>query len=113
MSSNGNTTAPTTTTAANTMTDPKKTPPETATEAATEAATYQSLCENQTLSFPVKLYAILENANYESIISWAPHGRAFVVHDPNQFMSGIAPQFFHQSKYRSFTRQLNIWCFRW
>jgi hypothetical protein len=37
-------------------------------------------------------------------------GRAFAIHDPDVYMTEIAPRFFHkQSHLRSFHRQLSIW----
>ena len=37
-------------------------------------------------------------------------GCAFAIHDPNVYMTEIAPRFFHkQTHLRSFHRQLSIW----
>lgn len=41
-----------------------------------------------------------------------PHGRAFVVKQPKLLAAQILPRFFKQTKYLSFTRQLNLWGFR-
>jgi len=62
--------------------------------------------------FPRALHNILEDASTESIISWCPHGRAFQIHDKNAFVNEIMPRHFSQSKFTSFQRQLNIYCFR-
>lgn len=45
-------------------------------------------------------------------ISWVSDGCAFAIHDPNVYMTEIAPRFFHkQTHLRSFHRQLSIWGF--
>ena len=65
--------------------------------------------------FPAKLYEMLEaveDLGLSHIISWLPHGRAFQVIDQEQFMKLVVPKFFKATKYRSFTRQLNLWGFR-
>jgi hypothetical protein len=64
--------------------------------------------------FPLKLHELLERAEIEhltDIISWQPHGRAFVVHQPKKFVSGLMPRFFRQTKLTSFQRQLNLYGF--
>ncbi len=66
--------------------------------------------------FPVKLYNMLEHIQKNepelaSIVSWQPHGRCFLVHKPKEFTEYILPRFFHQKKYASFQRQLNLYDF--
>jgi hypothetical protein len=90
-------------------------------------------------AFPYKLHQILENASrdgFEHIVSWmeepakvrlvgmVPRGgeecannvlfrQAFRVHKPKDFARLVMRKYFPQStKYRSFQRQLNIWCFQ-
>jgi hypothetical protein len=41
-----------------------------------------------------------------------PHGRAFIVKAPQLFVHEVLPKFFKQSKFMSFTRQLNLWGFK-
>jgi hypothetical protein len=41
-----------------------------------------------------------------------PHGRAFRVEDHNGLVEKILGRYFHQSKYVSFQRQLNIYGFQ-
>ena len=48
----------------------------------------------------------------KQIVSWMPHGKAFKVHNPTDFVNYIMPQFFSQSKYTSFQRQLNMYGFQ-
>lgn len=65
-------------------------------------------------AFPIKLYEMLQDVqdeNLNHIISWAPHGRCFVVHDAKAFLS-ILPRFFKMSKISSFQRQLNLYGFQ-
>lgn len=64
--------------------------------------------------FPLKLHELLERAEEEGlndIVSWQPHGRAFIVHQPKTFVTGIMHRFFRQTKLTSFQRQLNLYGF--
>ena len=49
---------------------------------------------------------------HENIVSWQPHGKAFRVHKPHEFAKTIMPCYFHQTKYKSFQRQLHIYGFK-
>ena len=74
----------------------------------------QSFCFYYQFAFPFKLHSILENSgklNQEHIISWLPSGKAFKIHKPKEFANVIMPQYFNQTKYRSFQRQLYIYGF--
>jgi hypothetical protein len=62
--------------------------------------------------FPVKLYAILAQKEFQDIITWMPHGRAWKVLKPNLFESLVMPLFFEYSNYHSFNRLVNAWSFR-
>jgi hypothetical protein len=53
----------------------------------------------------------MEECGDKSIVSWQPHGRAFTVHKSKEFVALIMPQFFNQTKYASFQRQLNLYGF--
>ncbi len=48
----------------------------------------------------------------DNIITWLPHGRAFIVRHAQQLREIVLPRFFKQSKFMSFTRQLNLWGFK-
>mmetsp|Transcript_28821 Transcript_28821/g.54461 ORF Transcript_28821/g.54461 Transcript_28821/m.54461 type:complete len:305 (-) Transcript_28821:601-1515(-) len=64
--------------------------------------------------FPFKLYVMLEYAGeseYASSVSWVEEGRAFAIRNNEKFMEHVVPRFFNQTKFRSFTRQLNLWGF--
>jgi hypothetical protein len=64
--------------------------------------------------FPLtfKLMEVLDRSDLLDIICWMPHGRAFIVKKPKLFAVDILPRFFKQTKYLSFTRQLNLWGFK-
>ena len=65
-------------------------------------------------TFPVKLYRALLDAKARGltdVCSFMPSGATFRIHDPNRFMEEIAPQYFRQTKYMSFLRQLQLYEF--
>ena len=64
-------------------------------------------------SFPMKLFMMLEQVEADGnahIVSWQPHGRCFVVHEPELFKE-LLPRYFSLSKVSSFQRQLNLYDF--
>ncbi|KAK1741541.1 hypothetical protein QTG54_008019 [Skeletonema marinoi] len=66
-------------------------------------------------TFPFKLYHTIEwasDSEFSSALSWSPSGNAFVVHDREVVVEHIIPNFFDHKKWRSFTRQLNLWGFK-
>ena len=66
-------------------------------------------------TFPVKLFKILERADvggYNNIISWQSHGRAFKIHDVDQFGKHIMKKYFLQMHLKSFKHQLYTYGFR-
>lgn len=47
------------------------------------------------IAFPVKLHAVLDQVEADGlghIISWQPHGRCFVVHEPKEFVDHVMPK---------------------
>jgi HSF-type DNA-binding len=67
------------------------------------------------VSFPLKLHSLLDKIEADGldhVISWQPHGRCFVVHDPKKFVDHVMPKYFNQSKFTSFQRQLNLYGFQ-
>lgn len=65
--------------------------------------------------FPDILHRMLdqvEQEGFSNIVCWLPHGRAFRVHDRKRFCAEILPRFFvAQTKWTSFSRQLNMYGF--
>lgn len=62
--------------------------------------------------FPDKLMDVLDRGDMDEVLSWMPHGRAFIVKQPKVFDADVLPRFFKQTKFTSFTRQLNLWGFK-
>jgi hypothetical protein len=72
-------------------------------------------------TFPKKLYHMLENAKkhgYENLISWMPDSNSFKIHvgdtkDENEkaMFVKLLKQYFNQTKYDSFLRQLMLYNF--
>jgi len=68
-----------------------------------------------TASFPAKLNRMLtevEKFGQQSIVTWNPDGRTLQVLNHKKFVSEILPNYFKQSKYKSFQRQLNFYGFQ-
>lgn len=65
-----------------------------------------------TFIFPVKLYNILSRSDLSHIITWMPHGHSWIVLDKQAFVEQVMPEYFSQSQYASFIRQVNGWGFR-
>jgi len=64
--------------------------------------------------FPLKLQIILkilEEEGNDCIMSWLPHGRAFVIHNSSRFEQEVVKRFFKHSQVSSFRRQLNLYGF--
>ncbi|CAB9526850.1 Heat stress transcription factor [Seminavis robusta] len=67
-----------------------------------------------TTPFPIRLHKMLDQMQedgHADVISWQPHGRAFVVHKPKEFKE-LLPTYFKLSKMSSFQRQLNLYGFQ-
>lgn len=64
--------------------------------------------------FPDKLMSMLDQETmlHPDVVTWCPHGRAFVVKIPNLFTAEVMINYFKQSKLTSFQRQLNLYGFR-
>lgn len=52
------------------------------------------------------------DSEYSSIVSWLEDGRGFAIQNKDELLTHIVPKFFKQTKFRSFTRQLNLWGFK-
>lgn len=55
---------------------------------------------------------VLDRGDMDTFITWLPHGRAFIVRHSQKLKEVVLPRFFKQSKFMSFTRQLNLWGFK-
>jgi hypothetical protein len=63
-------------------------------------------------TFPMILHEILSHPEFEDIISWLPHGRAWRIVRHKAFEERVIPLFFRHGRYSSFARQVNGWGFR-
>ncbi|KAF9524482.1 HSF-type DNA-binding-domain-containing protein [Crepidotus variabilis] len=64
-----------------------------------------------TSDFVKKLYKMLEDPAFQSVVCWGPQGDCFVVKDMNEFTKSILPRMFKHSNFASFVRQLNKYDF--
>jgi len=67
-------------------------------------------------TFPQKLHQMLSDLERQEggteIASFLPHGRAFCIHKPRDFVKHIMPKYFRMSRFSSFQRQLNLYDFQ-
>lgn len=52
------------------------------------------------VAFPLKLHSVLDQVEADGlahVVSWAPHGRCFIIHKPKEFVDHIMP---HYCKFR-------------
>ncbi|KAG4026306.1 hypothetical protein MFRU_042g00350 [Monilinia fructicola] len=66
---------------------------------------------NNSSDFVRKLYKMLEDPSYESIVRWGEGGESFVVLENEKFTKQILPKHFKHSNFASFVRQLNKYDF--
>jgi hypothetical protein len=67
------------------------------------------------MPFPAQLHdnlSRIEEDGLARVVSWQPHGRCFVIHQPKEFCSVVMPAYFKLNKFPSFLRQLNLYGFR-
>ncbi|CAN6606033.1 hypothetical protein TRVA0_003S00914 [Trichomonascus vanleenenianus] len=79
-----------------------------------EAATAQAQQKNGakgSLDFVHKLFTMLEEPGYSSIVRWSNTGDSFVVLDTSDFTKTVLPRHFKHSNFASFVRQLNKYDF--
>ena len=65
----------------------------------TETGRKQALSTH--VSFPLKLQSMLDKLEAEGmtdVISWLPHGRGFLVHQPEAFVRDLMPMYFRGTK---------------
>jgi hypothetical protein len=75
-----------------------------------DSSNHEGATMNQCIPFPWKLHEMLDNG-YDSIVSWLPDDNSFKVHNTQIFITLVMSQYFKQTKYKSFQRQLNMWGF--
>jgi hypothetical protein len=63
-------------------------------------------------NFVAALHAILSDRSAESIITWLPCGKSFVILDRTEFASKILPKYMRQAQFHSFLRRLQRWGFK-
>lgn len=54
---------------------------------------------------------ILDSHKTNDVVTWLPHGQAFIIYKKKKFASEVLPVYFKLSKFTSFTRKLNRWGF--
>jgi hypothetical protein len=64
------------------------------------------------ISFPMKLHAILAKPELSEFVAWDTHGRSFRILKQGKFETEVLAKYFSHSTFASFTRQLNGWAFR-
>ncbi|KAI5118559.1 hypothetical protein M0805_002939 [Coniferiporia weirii] len=62
-------------------------------------------------TFLTKLYALLEKPENHHMIRWDPAGDHIIVERPEQLALHVLPSVYRQSRFASFSRQLNIYGF--
>ncbi|XP_044512398.1 heat stress transcription factor A-4c-like [Mangifera indica] len=62
--------------------------------------------------FLAKTYDMVDDLSTNSIVSWSPSNRSFVVWNPPEFARDLLPRFFKHNNFSSFIRQLNTYGFR-
>lgn len=72
--------------------------------------------KGRTGTFPQKLHQMLMDLERQEggrdIASFLPHGRAFAIHKPRDFVKHVMPKYFRMSRFSSFQRQLNLYDFQ-
>jgi len=67
--------------------------------------------EEVPMTFPQRLMDVLSNERHDDVVTWLPHGKAFIIYKKKRFAAEVLPLYFKQSKFTSFTRKLNRWGF--
>jgi len=60
----------------------------------------------------MKLHEILSNPEFQDVIAWLPHGRAWRILQHKAFEERVIPLYFRHGRYSSFARQVNGWNFK-
>ncbi|XP_031248669.1 heat stress transcription factor A-4c-like [Pistacia vera] len=62
--------------------------------------------------FLAKTYDMVDDPSTNSVVSWSPSNKSFVVWNPPEFARDLLPRFFKHNNFSSFIRQLNTYGFR-
>ena len=62
----------------------------------------------QQATFLTKLYALLERPENHHMIRWDADGEHIIVERPEQLALHVLPSIYRQSRFASFSRQLNV-----
>ncbi|XP_053230831.1 heat shock factor protein 3-like [Podarcis raffonei] len=62
--------------------------------------------------FLMKLWAIMEDSQHGSMITWSPDGQKVSILDEQRFASQLLPKYFKHNNLSSFIRQLNLYGFK-
>lgn len=57
--------------------------------------------------FVLKIYEMLADIQFKSLISWSNNGTSFIIHDNHKFAVDVLPRFFRHNNISSFVCQLN------
>lgn len=87
--------------------DDDTSPPKSAEASPTEAKAPQKTQS----TFLTKLYALLEKPENQHMIRWDSNGDHIIVERPEQLALHVLPSVYRQSRFASFSRQLNIYGF--
>ncbi|WOO80900.1 Transcription factor prr1 [Vanrija pseudolonga] len=69
----------------------------------------QKKADGKQATFLTKLYNILEQPEYNHIIRWDQTGETIIIERPEELADKILPIVYRQSRFASFSRQLNIY----
>jgi hypothetical protein len=63
-------------------------------------------------NFAVKLHSILDNRNWNKVVTWLTSGKSFCIMDREEFTRKILSKYFRETKFESFSRRVKRWGFR-
>lgn len=95
----------------NSMIDPSKSPSTAAVTGGGSGTNPPPESNKNSKDFVRKLYAMLEEPEYQQVVRWTPKGDSFVVVDASEFTKLVLPKHFKHSNFASFVRQLNKYDF--